>query len=440
MPARSDRAIAIRLAALTFIALSALGHHTWGTVDAIQRLALTRSLLTAASVRTPEFGPIKYGPLQSLLMLPTYAAGFAAGTLGAGDPHRLGYRVTAFLFSPLLTSALVACWFLLARRRGATVQVAGAGAWTLLWSTLLLPYSRLLFSEPLTALLLTAAFLAYLPAPNATAPRPGGFAFLGAAGLNYAIFLPLLGLATVALPWRAARVSGRAARRLLFSGVSASAVTLLSWALYNEARYGSVTAFGYTGETFSTPLLRGLYGLLLSPGRGLVYYSLPSAIALAFLTYDFVRAPRSSAPADRAVLGVFTSYLVLYSFWGSFEGGWCWGPRFLLPFLPLLHLALLRSPVSPRRFPSRLLALSLCVGFLVNAWEYSSEWQAYEKATFGDGTISYLQSVFDLHFVSALHGFAGWTTVTRLLQFVFVAGVTSIGAWHTFRERRSGNP
>ena len=45
------------LAAVVFAALSLLGQHTWGTVDAIQRFAVTRSLVERGSAVTPEFGP-----------------------------------------------------------------------------------------------------------------------------------------------------------------------------------------------------------------------------------------------------------------------------------------------------------------------------------------------------------------------------------------------
>ena len=67
---RGDAAVA----AVVFAALSLLGQHTWGTVDAIQRFAVTWSLVERGSAVTPEFGPVKYAPLQSVLMIPTAPA------------------------------------------------------------------------------------------------------------------------------------------------------------------------------------------------------------------------------------------------------------------------------------------------------------------------------------------------------------------------------
>ena len=436
MPVTVDRRTSLWLGSVAFIALSALGHHTWGTVDAIQRLALTRSVLTSGSVITEEFGPIKYGPTQSALMLPTYAIGYGIGVVsGAADPGRIGYRVTAFLFTPLLLSCLIGTWFTLGRWLGVSVLGAGLGSWSLLWCTLVMPYSRLLFSEILTAFLLVWAVVAFLPLFRGETLRPGGFFPLGVASLNYLMLSPLLVLATVVLPsleWRRGR--HREAFRLGCAGLIACVATAACWLLYNQARYGSALTFGYMGERFTTPFLRGIYGLLASPGRGLIFYSVPSVVALVILSRRLLSLRRPFPWGDAVVFAVFSFYLLLYAHWGSFEGGWCWGPRFLLPFVPLLHLAFLSHLDHPTKASRWLIGGSLAAGFLVNAWEYSTEWPAFEKATFGDGKIDYLRSVFELQFVSALHGYAGWTTIERLLQFFAVAGFTTVGTIYLLRR------
>ena len=100
--ARGDAAVG----AIVFAALSLLGQHSWGTVDAIQRFAVTRALVESGSAVTPEFGPVKYGPLQSVLMIPTYLLGKGLGALAGSDPRQVGYRTTAFLFSPLVVTLL----------------------------------------------------------------------------------------------------------------------------------------------------------------------------------------------------------------------------------------------------------------------------------------------------------------------------------------------
>ena len=77
-------------------------------------------------------------------------------------------------------------------------------------------------------------------------------------------------------------------------------------------------------------------------------------------------------------------------------------------------------------------------GFLVNAWEYSTEWQAWEKATFGDGAIDYSRSVFDVRYVPALHGFAGTTSAGRFLQFLGPKGAVSRVQLRGERQRPAG--
>lgn len=420
--AAGDRKAALALFVLSFAALQGLGRQTWGTIDAVERLAVTRSLLTSGSVVTPQFGAVKYGPLPSVLMLPTYALGYGIGRLtGSADPDHAGYRVTAVLFTPLLASLLVALFYGFARRLGHAPATAALGAWSLLWCTLVLPYSRLLFSELLSATLLLAAAACLLRPPENS--RSGtGFLFLAAAALNYAIYLPLLAVAAVAVPWRTRRL-----RSALAGGVTLAA-TLACWALYNRARYGSIWQFGYAGEAFTTPLLRGLYGLLASPGRGLVFYSLPTAVAL-FLA---ARAAARGRLVPAVSVAAFLFYLVLYARWGAFEGGWCWGPRFLLPFVPLLHLALLPFLSRP------VVRGALAFGVLVNAWEYASEWRVWEKATFDSGAVDYLRSVFELRYVAALHGYAGATTLERLAQFATVAAAASVLLGFALRARPGG--
>ena len=62
---------------------------------------------------------------------------------------------------------------------------------------------------------------------------------------------------------------------------------------------------------------------------------------------------------------------------------------------------------------------------MANSWEYSIEWGPHEKAVFGSGMIDYRRSVFELKYVSALHSFAGSTSIERLLQFAGIAFLSS---------------
>jgi hypothetical protein len=424
----AGRRAGLFLGLAVFAILSALGHHWWGTMDAIQRFAVTRALVERGSVVPPEFGPVKYAPLQPVLMIPTYALGRLAGRLVPGaDPPRVGYRVTAFLFTPLVMSCLCVLYRRTLRAEGLPARETFFGIATLLFATLLLPYSRVLFTEPLSALLilLAASALASL-ARGGT----GGIPLASASALlflNGAVFGPLAAAQVVAGALIAGRRSGRrVALGVLASGAAALSAALAAWALYNHARYGDVLRFGYEEYGFHTPLAVGLRGLLVSIGRGIVLYSAPTVLALAgFLALWKESRWGAVRPVLAFYAAAFTAYLVLYAAWDVFEGGWCWGPRFLLPFVPVLHLAipflvLRRRAWSAARTAAFALPFVLCVA--VNAAEDVGAWREYEGATFLRGSVDYRRSIFEPEYASLLHSLPRTRTAERLPQFLAISG------------------
>lgn len=393
---------------------------------------MTRALFENGRVVTPEFGPVKYGLLQPLAMLPPYAAGRALGTLaGVEDTHRSGYRVTAFLFSPLVTAFAAAVSFRAARRLGAPAARAAALAWLLVFATLLLPYSRLLFAEPLNALLLllfTGGAIRGFRTPGEAARGALSLALLV---LNNPAFAPLfVGGAALAVAGVASAGGRRGASVAAAAcggiGLAAAGLTLA----YNRARFGDAFRFGYEDAGFSGALREGLEGLVLSPARGLVWYA-PLTVAAATVAVRL-----ALGDADRRRLWVFVAatsfaYLFLYATWSSFEGGWCWGPRFLLPFVPSLHLALaVPSGRGPSGLP-RVVAAIGALGLAAGAWEYASDWRSVEKRLFAerDGD-AYRAAIFDAATTPALRGTAD---PTLLAQFGVVAAASALATRRALR-------
>jgi hypothetical protein len=419
------------LAAVVFAALSLLGQHTWGTVDAIQRFAVTSSLVERGSAVTSEFGAVKYGPLQPVLMVPTYLLGKGFGVLAGSDPRQVGYRVTAFLFTPLLVTLLCVVFRRAVLRAGGSSRAALFGVGTLLFTTLLLPYTRLLFAEPLNALLVLLAASALLDAARgeaSAAPRLAAESAL--LFLNGALFAPLAFAQVVvgAVLLRRRAGLGAGLRALAWGGLSLLAA-LVAWLLWNRARYGDPLRFGYDGEGFGTPLAVGLPGLLVSIGRGIVLYSAPTVLAFVALG-PLARGGRLGTlrPVLIFYAAAFGAYLCLYAAWSSFEGGWCWGPRFLLPFVPVLHLAI--PPFAVRasgwsRARRLALALPFVLGFAVNAAEDLGTWKDWEKATFGSGEVDYKRSVFEPRYAALLHSVQPARAAARLPLFLGIAGATA---------------
>jgi hypothetical protein len=108
---------------------------------------------------------------------------------------------------------------------------------------------------------------------------------------------------------------------------------------YHELRFHSLFA-GYaelTGNTFgwtATNLFTGLYGQVVSPGKGLVLYT--PLVALAPLAWPgfWRRAPLECLLFSALIVERF----VLFSFLNRWYGGVCWGPRYVVPTIPFLLL------------------------------------------------------------------------------------------------------
>jgi hypothetical protein len=166
-----------------------------------------------------------------------------------------------------------------------------------------------------------------------------------ATNLPYALALALAPLFARDLA-RETRV--RAAGALL-AGVAAAALVHAQW---NTARFGSPFDLGYDwSETipvgpprgFGAPLGRGLLVLLASPGKSLLLW----APALPLLALPRLRSVRESAvlPTLGLALGLG---LLLFGKYVFVEGGYCHGPRHLVPIVPILLLPAACGP-APRR-------------------------------------------------------------------------------------------
>lgn len=161
--------------------------------------------------------------------------------------------------------------------------------------------------------------------------------------------LPLWGLSV----WKADN-----RRRALLSAVLivAGAATL---AAYNWIRFGSPTNTGYGAEGFSSNLLAGLQGLLLTPGRSLFVYSPILLLAL----FGAVPLYRRHRPFAVAALASIACYVFMMAAWHSWDGGWTWGSRLLTPILPLMGL--LCAPIIERVWPDwRVLVVVIALGLL----------------------------------------------------------------------------
>ncbi len=109
---------------------------------------------------------------------------------------------------------------------------------------------------------------------------------------------------------------------------------------YNFWRYGALLESGYNSSYdaafgFNTPLLTGLFSMLLSSGKGVLWYN--PILILGF--WGMGRWWRSWRLGLLAMLGCLGSTLALHAPFWAWHGDWYWGPRYLMPVLPLWFLS-----------------------------------------------------------------------------------------------------
>ncbi|MGQ9887523.1 MAG: hypothetical protein ACUVSX_03440 [Aggregatilineales bacterium] len=367
-------AVAVSLARFGAADIDAIGHTEW--------------LLTASgSMGSRGLDGALYakkGPAPSLLLLPFVALADALPWLTV--------RATAMLFNALALSAAAVLLYSFARRLGYGAWVSLAVGLAYSAATFAITYVKTLFGEPLAGLLLLGAAMcvhAFRAGGGRWRLAAGGGLLALCAGINTAYALLALPLAAYLL-WPPAPPFPLSARRgegvkALAGDAAAFAAPLAAGAAfisaYNGARFGSPLASGYgfeVGEGFITPLGVGLYGMLLSPYRGVFWYNPLLLLALP----GWLLFRRRHGRLAWLILALAALQLVTFAAWWSWHGGVVWGPRFLLVPLPLLALTLapMFQAAARRRVGlagvAALAALSVGVqllGALLNYLYYESE-------------------------------------------------------------------
>jgi hypothetical protein len=244
------------------------------------------------------------------------------------------------LINPVVVAAIaVVVWFL-ARARGAGPRLSAAVAIGAVVATPLLPYTATSFVEPATALGVALALLGIQLAAHR--PTLGG-ALVG-VGIGLATLMRFDSLALVApVVGIALLVAARARLRAAVACGAAAAPALAVVAAYNVLRYGSPLQTQYqnfpSDQAWSHPILSGVYGLVASPGRGLLIYAPATLLLVLFWRPVWRRSPALAL----ACAALFADRVLVYAAWHGWHGGVNWGPRFLVPALPALAPFLLEA-------------------------------------------------------------------------------------------------
>ena len=390
--------------------------------DEVTMFELSRALLRGG-IAVPE-GATLEGPGgrhytknaagQGVLAMPLVAASEAAACAAHLPEPRatLAARFGASFFNAALTALLLAVFYAAARGLGVGARAALAGATLLGLTTPVWVYAKSFMAEPLQSL---GLLLALSGAARAGAgeervlPGERRWTWLAALGafLAFSAKPSMLPFALVCL----APLGVRRPRRWLVP-LAGVALALVGHLAYDLARFGTPFETGYGAQArpaaFGTPLLVGLYGLLLSSGKGVVWFA-PALLLAPWGLAEMLRprahraAPRHGGAVARSawtVLGAWMVGLAIYAKFQHWAGDGSFGPRYLVPLLPLAFLAVafaLEGAARERRRVAWTLGL---LGLVVQLGGVSIYFGAQMREA---GDYPYTRPLDDPHFMEASH-------------------------------------
>ncbi len=252
------------------------------------------------------------------------------------------HRFLAVLPYPLVSAFTVGLFLGLARRLSGSTAAATAAALLLGFGTLVLPYSGTFLTEPLTTLLCLGSVAC---AVRARANAHGGKWAL-ASGSLLGLGVTVHVTAVLFAPFFLAVAALGPGWRLRWRDAAAFSVGLGVWlaalGLANQARFGDPLETGRTvvdahlllGYGAWASPWQGLAGLLVCPGKGLLLFC--PALLLAVPAWSALT--RRDRVLGWSLLGAAVFRLGFVASRTDWHGGFCLGPRLLVPLLPLLLL------------------------------------------------------------------------------------------------------
>jgi hypothetical protein len=303
----------------------------------------------------------RYGMGMSLVQVPAaWLAPRVEARLGRGSSQPL------FLVAPLIFVCLAAA------AAGWIANELGLGP-AAIWSAVLLTaigsplgaYAALDLSEPLQ----TAAVAVTLAAALASTGNGlrGRRALLNAGLSGFAAGIAVLTKSAliVVVPFALLPILAptRGLRSRLMGMTAGLLPPLALWVYFELSRFGQLFA-SYAGEGFTHPVLDGVWRLLVGPNRGLALYFPTLAIGLLAAVLCWRSAAKRMRLALLGSLGTFGALLMLASAWWAWHGLWGWGPRLLVPAIPVLAAS---AAVLLDRWPRPALVSLVALSVVLNA-------------------------------------------------------------------------
>ncbi|MAT95661.1 MAG: hypothetical protein CL608_00715 [Anaerolineaceae bacterium] len=313
----------------------------------------------------------KYGIGLPLMSVPLYLTGRLISGPAPANPNELSLpRLLVSTLNQWVTAVTCSILYILGfkmtgNKKQAVELALVFGLFTIAW-----PYASTNFSQPIIGFLLLAA-VAFIYKSHSLVSNLLAGIFLGGAFLVRLDSLPLImvvGIWAVSKMWPSHKARSTLAKvdKAFISSIAVIllpiAASLIIFSLIQLNHFGSLFQTGYEGEAWSHPFLTGFFGQLFSFGKGIVFYS-PLVLLVPFGLFTLYKEGIKDLSILAAIF--FLLQLLIYSSWWSWSGGWAWGPRFLVPALPLFMIGLLPWLKNKSSFTKLILACFILVSFVV---------------------------------------------------------------------------
>lgn len=283
----------------------------------------------------------RYGMGPSLvLVVPALLAPGFEKAFGRGTSQTLFvlHQILFVLLAAFAAGVLARAWS--GDRRAAARAALATALASPLWA-----YVALDFSEPLQAALCCGAFAAAAGSASGDERERRTIALAALAGFLAGFALLTKSLLVVLFPavLAALALAAPAGRlRRLVAACAGFGPPAALWLAFEIVRFGRPFA-SYTGERFNHAVLDGLWRLTVGPNKGVVFY-FPLVVLAAWGAFTLLRTRRAGALPVFVFAGAL---LAAASAWWAWDGTFGWGPRLLLPAVPLLAAAAAVAP-APR--------------------------------------------------------------------------------------------
>jgi hypothetical protein len=352
----NDRRIAIALFVLAF-GVYVYFYGGWGANQEVN-YALTRAMVEARTFAVDDFtvheGDIANGrgghiysnkpPGLSALAAVPYAFQYALQQrhiVRFRDYWRTNKQLVTIEICGIAGALIPAILFLYGRR------VLGVSAWSaalvalmIAFGTIVFPYSTMLFAHVPSALFLLLAFVLLRTRPFLAGVAAG---IAGTCFLIAAVAALILVGAAASGGAATAEGSGRhkgVARFILGGAPFAMLLAIYQWICFGSPFVTSLERSGYTQQG----LVLGVFGkpthffdLLVPEYRGLFFTS----PILLFALIGFVFMGRRFRADAIAILAITLVFLLSIASFNGWHGGAAFGPRYLVPIIPLLGIPMM---------------------------------------------------------------------------------------------------